>query len=121
MPERSSGTGPRRAHGAAPKAQAPLRGPPAPLPCRDVGNVSTSALLDGAAGKPLCLIRLADGALGTSSPHNSIRTTFERSPPFAGRRRWRRRPCFPRMLARHYMADSRCRPTQQPTLRQRTS
>jgi hypothetical protein len=52
VPERSSGTGPRRAHGAAPKAQAPLLSPPTSLPCLDVGNVSTSALLDSAAAKP---------------------------------------------------------------------
>jgi hypothetical protein len=38
------------AHGAAPtkEAQAPLRRPPTPLPCPDVGNVSTSALLASA-------------------------------------------------------------------------
>ena len=51
MPERSSGTRPRRAHGAAPtkEARAPLRRPPTPLPCPDAGNVSTSALFGGSA------------------------------------------------------------------------
>ena len=54
MPERSAGTGPRRAHGAAPKAQAPLLSPPTPLPCPDEGNVSTSALLGCQAAMLVC-------------------------------------------------------------------
>ena len=62
MPERSSGTGPRRAHGAAPKAQAPLLSPPTSLPCPDAGNVSTSALLCSPA-EMLVVFQVRDGAL----------------------------------------------------------
>ena len=83
MPERSSGTRPRRAHGAAPKAQAPPLRPPTPLPRPDAGNVSTSALFGGCARRMQGTLRDAESleASGGEQPPTACATAHRRAPP----------------------------------------